>query len=303
MAENIPTNDPRKIGIVGIGTMGFNMMKALIAAGHTVYVCDKDKQRIIKAQEIGAGPVESPRDSARLTDITLLSLPMPADVAGVVFGKEGIVSGAQKGHIIVDLSTVDPFSTKKNAEIAAGSGIGYLDAPVLGRPQACGKWTLPVGGEKSDLDKVSGVLEAVAKKVVYCGPSGTGNIIKLLNNMMFSNLNTMIAEIMALSAKLGLDPKVFYDTISQSGAATVSNLFLEMGPKIFSRDFSCLFSVDLLHKDINLGMEMARQVEAPLFITPAAQLLNEISRARKLNKEDTSAVVKVYEDIYGVEVK
>jgi 3-hydroxyisobutyrate dehydrogenase-like beta-hydroxyacid dehydrogenase len=84
MAENIPANGLRKIGIVGIGTMGFNIAKALITVGHTVFVCDKNKQRTIKAQEIGARPVESPQTGARLTDITLLSLPMPADVTAVM---------------------------------------------------------------------------------------------------------------------------------------------------------------------------------------------------------------------------
>ena len=153
------------------------------------------------------------------------------------------------------------------------------------------------------MEQVTKILEVIAKRVVYCGPSGTGNIIKLLNNMMFGTMNTMVTEIMALSAKVGLDPKVFYDTISQSGAATVSNLFLELGPKILSRDFSSLFSVELLNKDMLLGIQMARQVEAPLFVTPAAQLPVEIAKVKRLNKEDTSAVVKIYEDIYGIQVK
>ena len=133
--------------------------------------------------------------------------------------------------------------------------------------------------------------------------SGTGNVIKLLNNLMFGTLNVIIAEIMALSAKLGLDPKVFYDTLVQSGVGTVSNLFLEMGPRILSRDFSPLFSIELLHKDMALGIQMAKKEEIPLFIIPAAQLLNEIAKSKKLNKEDTSAVVKIYEDLYRVKVK
>ena len=139
----------KSIGIVGVGTMGSNMAKAFIAAGYEVFVCDKDKARIISAQEIGAKPADNPQNIARLTDVTLLSLPMPADVESVVLGEEGILSKAKKGHIIVDLSTIDPFTTRRNAEIATKKGVGYLDAPVLGRPFACGKWTLPVGGEKT----------------------------------------------------------------------------------------------------------------------------------------------------------
>ena len=82
----------------------------------------------------------------------MLSLPMPKDVESVVCGQDGVLAGAQKGHIIVDTSTVDPFSTRKNAEIAKNSGIGYIDASVLGRPQACGTWTLPIGGDVSVME-------------------------------------------------------------------------------------------------------------------------------------------------------
>lgn len=292
-----------KIGMIGLGTMGFEMVKALLEAKYEVFACDIDSKKVDRAKELGARAAGSPRESAEVTDISLLSLPMPKDVEMVVCGQAGILSGAKKGHTIVDLSTTDPFSTRENAEKAGKSGVGYLDAPVLGRPAACGKWTIPVGGEKYDLEKAGKIMEVLASKVIYIGPSGSGNIVKLLNNAMFGVINMISVEILALCAKLGMDPSVLYETIAKSGAASVSNLFIALGPKVLARDFEPVFAIDLLHKDMDLEIQMAKKVGVPSFMPSAAQILNEIARAKGLGKEDTGAIVKIYEGIFGVQVK
>ena len=292
-----------KIGVIGVGVMGFNMTKALVEAKYEVFVHDIDNKKVVRAEGVGAKVAGSPKKSAEITDISLLSLPKSEDVELVVCGQEGILSGAKKGHIIVDLSTVDSFSTRRNAERTRRNGVGYLDAPVLGRPQACGKWTLPVGGEKDDLERVREILEVVASKVVHVRPSGSGNTIKLLNNLMFGVINMISVEILALCAKLGMDPAVFHETIAKSGAASVSNLFVEIGPKVLARDFKPVFSIELLHKDMELGIQMAKKAGVPIFVAPAAQTLNEIAKSKGLGKEDTAAVVKIYEEFFGIQVK
>ncbi len=292
-----------KIGLIGVGTMGSRMAANLVKAGYTLYARDIDPRAEKRAADIGAAVVDSPREVAQHADIILLSLPLPADVAAVVNGPDGILSGSRPGQVIVDLSTVEPFSTQRNAELAAARGVAYLDAPVLGRPQGCGNWTLPVGGDAPALEKCRPVLETLAKKIVHVGPSGHGNIIKLLNNMMFGAINAVTAEIMAICAKVGMSPRVLYETIAQSGAASVSNLFIELGPKMLNRDFAPLFTTDLLHKDLSLAIGMAKQVGVPLIVGQSNQLLNEIARNKGWGADDTSGVVRVFEDVLGVEVK
>jgi 3-hydroxyisobutyrate dehydrogenase-like beta-hydroxyacid dehydrogenase len=110
------------------------------------------------------------------------------------------------------------------------------------------------------------------------------------------------AEVMAICARAGTPPQVFFDMVSGSGAATVSNLFLELGPKMLNRDYSPLFAIDLLCKDNGLALQMASDVGAPAVISRATQMLNEIARAEGLGAEDTSALVKVYERLYGTHV-
>jgi len=291
------------VGIIGVGTMGFKMAGKLTNAGYAVFARDIDEVAEERARKLGAKVVNSPKEVAEYAEIILLSLPMPSDVKEVVFGEDGILTNPKNNRIIVDLSTVDPFSTQHNAEEAKKVGVGYIDAPVLGRPQKCGNWTLPVGGGKKDLEKVRKVLEILAAKIIYVGPSGYGNIVKLLNNMMFGAINSVTAEILAICTKLGMSPKVLYETIANSGAASVSNLFRELGPKILNRDFEPLFAIDLLHKDVRLGIQMAKQVGVPLFVSEANQRLNEMTKLMGFGKEDTASVIKVYEKLLNIEVK
>lgn len=292
-----------KVGIVGVGTMGFRMVESLIRADYTVFTRDIDETAEKRARKLGAKVVNSPREMVEVAGIILLSLPMPSDVETVVLGDDGILKNPKSNRVIVDLSTVDPFSTQRNAKKAKKVGIGYIDAPVLGRPQNCGNWTLPVGGEKQNLEKSRQVLETLASNIIYVGPSGYGNIVKLLNNMMLGAINSITAEILATCTKLGMSPKVFYETVANSGAASVSNLFKELGPKILNRDFKPLFTINLLHKDVNLGIQMAKKVGVPLFVSEANQRLNEMAKLKGFGKEDTASVVKIYEELLNIEVK
>ncbi len=291
------------VGIIGIGIMGSKMTEKLINAGYTVFARDIDEVVEERARKLGAKIVNSPKEVAEYAEVILLSLPMPSDVKEVVLGDDGILTNPKDNRIIVDLSTVDPFFTQHNAEEARKVGVGYIDAPVLGRPQNYGNWTLPVGGDKKDLEKSRKVLEVLAAKIIYVGPSGYGNIVKLLNNMMFGAINSITVEILTICAKLGMSPKVLYETIANSEAASVSGLFKELGPKILARDFEPLFAIDLLHKDIGLGIQMAKQIGVPLFVSEANQRLNEMAKLMGFGKEDTASVIKVYEKLLNIEVK
>ena len=292
-----------KVGLIGIGTMGSRMGTKFVEGGFEVFGYDASPAAAARARESGISVVDSPAAVAKEAEVVVLSLPMPADVAAAVAGPEGLLAASRAGQVIVDMSTVDPMSTRRMAALAAAKSVDYLDAPVLGRPQGCGNWTLPVGGDVAALERARPVLEKVAKRIELVGGSGNGNVVKLLNNLMFGAINAVTAEIMALSAKVEMEPRVLFDLIANSGAATVSNLFKELGPKMLGRDYSPLFAVDLLHKDNMLALEMAREYKAPMPLSQATQLLNEMARARGLGAEDTSALVKLYEGFYGVEVK
>jgi 3-hydroxyisobutyrate dehydrogenase-like beta-hydroxyacid dehydrogenase len=238
---------------------------------------------------------------AEQTEIVLLVLPGPPQIEAVVTGNRGLLTRPHAGQIIIDMSTVDPATTRRMGARAEKVGVGYLDAPILGRPSALGRWVLPVGGDPLTLDHCRPVLESLARKVIHVGPLGAGNTLKLLNALMFSAINAMTAEMMAVSVKAGMSPKVLFETLSESEAATVSGLFREVGAKIVARDFEPIFPVDLMCKDNRLAIAMARDCNAPPILASTVQVLNELASARGMGAEDTSALVKVYQALFDVE--
>lgn len=284
-----------RIGVIGLGAMGGRIAEALAAAGHTVVGCDVSPETRQRMSGGLAECVAEAQDAARGAAAVLLSLPAAAQVESAVAGPRGVLQTAAPGSVVVDLSTVEPATSRGLAEVAAARGIGYLDAPVLGRPHLCGQWTLPVGGEADTLEQVRPLLEVLASRVLLVGPSGSGNALKLLNALLFGAINAATAEIMAIAPRVGLSREVFFEAVANSSAATVSPLFREVGAKILARDFAPVFTLDLLHKDNGLGLSMARDAGAPLILATTVQLLNELGQAQGCGTQDSSALVRVYE--------
>ena len=291
-----------RVGLVGFGIMGAAMAPRMMAAGYSVAVFDSSADAMDGAAAIGCIAADSPYELARETGVTIISLPRPEHVVGVVrTGADCLLAGAGQGSVIVDTSTVDPATSQHNAAAAMKTGVGYLDAPVLGRPAGVGSWTLPVGGDVDHLDTAAPVLKTFAANIVHVGPSGQGNKLKLLNNLMFGAINAVTCEVFAAAERLGMDPGVLFDTVVDSGAATVSNLFRELGPKIVGHDFVPAFSIDNLEKDVGLGLAMARDAGMTLAVSEAGQRLNRRAQAAGLGGEDTAAIVKIVEHDASVE--
>lgn len=288
------------IGLVGVGTMGSLIATSLLEAGHNVVACDVEPHAVRRAREAGASVVERPQQVAERTDIILLVLPGPSQVDIAVTGESGLLAGARPGPVIVDMSTVDPATTRRMGNRAQEVGVDYLDAPILGRPGAFGSWVLPVGGDAAIVARCRPVLEVVARKVIHVGPLGAGHTLKLLNALMFSAINAMTAEMMAVASRIGIEPKLLYDTITSSQAGTVSNLFKELGGRIASGNYDDpTFTVDLLIKDIRLGVKMAKEGGAPPILGRTVELINEIAQTQGLGSSDTSATWQSYLRLWG----
>lgn len=294
MAPVQPGDGP--IGLVGVGIMGSGIARRLIEHGYEVVAFDKSGDAMSGARQMGCTTAATPAEVASRAWVVLISLPKPEHVVDVVRGgDDSLLAGAREGAVIVDVSTVDPATSRDNAKAAVEKGVGYLDCPILGRPAAAGHWTLPSGGEAEHLALVTPVLETFADRIVHVGPSGQGNMLKLLNNLMFGAINAITCEVFALGERLGMDSQFMFDTIVDSGAGTVSNLFRDIGPKIAGREFSANFSIDNMAKDVGLGIAMAGEVGMTLEVSESGQRANCKAQEAGLGSEDTSAVVKVFE--------
>lgn len=287
------------VGLMGFGTMGSKAAEKILQAGHSLWVYDANPAAGDKARALGASVAASPAEAAAQADLFFMFLPGPREVEACVTGPSGLLSKARPGASLVDLSTVGPGSTQRMAAAARAKQVGYLDAPVLGRPASIGNWALPVGGDAEVLERCRPVLALLAAKIFHIGPSGSGNRVKLLNQLMFGAINAMTAEMMAIAAKMGISPGVLYETISASQAATVSNLFKELGRRISAEDYSDpTFTVDLLVKDVRLAAQMAGESGAPPILARTVELINEMAQAQGLGNRDTAIMWKSYGKIW-----
>jgi 3-hydroxyisobutyrate dehydrogenase len=290
----------KSVGLLGAGTMGLAAGRKILEAGRSLLVFDISSGAQEKARSMGARVAATPAEVAGQVDMVILFLPGPKEVEWCVAGQDGLLQGSHSGLVIVDMSTVDPGVTRRMAELAFRRGVGYLDAPVLGRPAAIGNWALPVGGRQQDLEQCRPILDLFATKIFHIGESGSGNKVKLLNQLMFGAINAMTAEMMAIAEKIGISQKVLFETISSSQAATVSNLFKELGGRIAAENYeNPTFTVNLLIKDVRLAVEMAKAGDAPPLLGRTVELINEIARAQGFGDNDTSIMWKSVRKIWG----
>ncbi len=287
------------IGFIGCGRMGMCMLEAVIKNNYKAVVYDPFEGAREKAKSLGAITVDTPAQVAKEAKVILMSLPGPVQLEEVMVGADGIKEYLTGEHIVIDTSTVEPQTSRTLAAHAKEKNAEYLDCPILGRPSAAGKWLLPTGGNQEALEKVKPILLTFSSDAIHVGESGAGNALKLVNQLMFSSINAVSAEAMAICENVGVSKEVFYQVVSSSSAATVSGLFKEVGKCIVNDSFETpSFTVDLLSKDTKLAMKMASEAKAPSIIAATAQMYNEIASSQGMGGEDTAALYKTFVQHY-----
>jgi 3-hydroxyisobutyrate dehydrogenase-like beta-hydroxyacid dehydrogenase len=287
-----------RVAVIGLGVMGRAAASALVGAGHEVAASDPSPDAGERASELGAGFENTPDRAVQDAKVALMFLPGPDQVRSVVTGDNGILAAGPSRIVIVDHSTSDPVSAREMADLVEAEGDGWIDAPILGRPSAVGRWALPIGATEGALANAGDVLKCYAGQIFEVGGPGAGHTIKLLNQMMFGAINAMTAEMMAASEKLGVPPAQLYEIITASQAGTVSNLFKELGGRISENRYaSPTFSTRLLEKDVRLGLEMARQAGVETALGRVVAQMNEQALDRGLGDLDSSAMWKGLRDV------
>lgn len=283
----------RAVAVLGLGNMGGRSATRLAAAGASVTGFDPLPAARDRAAAGGDVTVVDTADAAvRDAEVVLVSVPMPADVLAIA---RDVLADLPAATIVVDISTIDPTTAQEAARIVGASGATYVESPVLGRPEACGEWTLVAGGPADRIEHVRDLLEgSIAKQVVHAGDVGSGSTVKLLNNLMFGAINAVTAEVFNVARLAGVPPERFAAIVGTSGAATVSPLFGHLSRRIPEGDFSPNFGLGLLQKDNRLALQLARQVGGPSFLATTVDEVNALA-GRDWAAEDTSAVYRLYE--------
>ena len=292
-----------RIGFVGLGTMGGPMARRLAAQGHQVTGYDVDGARAARAREGGVTLATSPGGAAENADAVLSSLPDPAALRRAYLGADGVLSTVKAGATLLDLSTVDPDSWREVAAAARVKGVDCLDAPVSGGPAEAGngKLVFLVGGDGAVVERCRTLLLTLGTEIHHVGPLGSGQIIKLVNNVMSIGNVAVAAEAMVLGVKAGMDPQRLFDILSTSGGR--SHHFLKRFPNVLAGDFTPYFGIALSRKDIALALGMAAKLEVPMFVASTVRQVYEAAHAEGFGQLDMAAVTKLYEHWTGVTVR
>ncbi|HRU32303.1 MAG TPA: 2-hydroxy-3-oxopropionate reductase [bacterium] len=292
-----------KIGFIGLGIMGKPMAKNLMRAGYSLIVYDINKEPVKELMSLGAEGGSSPKDVAERTDIIITMLPDSPQVKDVILGENGVLEGARRGAIIIDMSSIAPAVSKEVAIKAEEKGVEFLDAPVSGgEPKAIdGTLAIMVGGKKEVLDRCYDILNKMGSSITLCGEAGAGNITKLANQIIVALNIAAMSEALVLGTKAGVDPEIIYKAIR--GGLAGSTVLDAKVPKVLARDFSPGFKIDFHIKDLKNAISTAHEVGVPL---PLTSQIMEILQALKVDGKglsDHSAVIQFYEELAKVEVK
>lgn len=290
------------IGFIGLGVMGKPMAKNLLKAGYKLVVADLNKSAVNELVELGADSCESYSEIAQNCEVVILMLPNSSNVKDVVLQKGGIIEGAKKGSVVIDMSSIAPLVSREVYGKLLSVGVDMLDAPVSGgEPKAIdGTLSVMIGGKKEVFDKYYDLIKIMAGSVVYVGESGSGNIAKLCNQIIVAINISAVSEALMLAKKAGVDVEVLYQAIR--GGLAGSAVMEAKVPMIIERNFQPGFKIDLHIKDLNNVIETSHQIGVPLPMT--AQVM-EIMQAIKLDgcgTEDHSSIIKYYEKITNIEI-
>jgi 3-hydroxyisobutyrate dehydrogenase-like beta-hydroxyacid dehydrogenase len=283
------------LGFIGIGKMGRPMTERLLAAGHTVHVFNRSRDKA--AAVTGARVADSARGVAERATIVMTALPTP-DAVATVYAE--LADAAREGQIFVDHSTVSPDLNRACAQRLGPAA--FLDAPVSGGPAGAeaGTLTVMVGGDQGVFDRALPIFQGFGKNIRLCGPVGAGQVVKLINQLLVGVHTAAIAEAAVFGARLGADPQIVLELLGTSFGG--STMMTRNMPRFVSRDFSGATPVSLILKDLGVIHDEAKAAGVPLLLGALAEQRFLEACARGQGDEDMSSLVRLWEEPAGVTV-
>ncbi len=267
------------VGLIGLGLMGQPMGANLLKAGFSLTVWNRTPERAEKLVAAGARAAKSPREMAAASDVLITIVSDPPAVEQVLWGDAGALDGLRRGSVLVDSSTVSPDLARRAAAACKERGVEFLDAPVTGGTWGAekGELVMMVGGAAETLTRVEPVFAAIAKRWFLLGPNGAGQTVKLAMNMLLALEVQALAEALALVTAGGVKGERLVEVMQSSmGRAPVLDV---KAPMLLQHNYTPSFPLRLMHKDLRLATELAREVNVDLPAGSAARdLYGEVLR-------------------------
>jgi 3-hydroxyisobutyrate dehydrogenase-like beta-hydroxyacid dehydrogenase len=288
-----------RVAFLGLGIMGQAMATNLVKAGHEVTVWNRTPGKLV--EEAGIAP--TPAAAAQGAEVVWLCVSDTDAVEEVIFGKDGVDASLAGGMIIADSSTISPSATTKFAERLAAKGVAWVDAPMTGSKIGARDGTLVfiVGGDEAPVERLKPLFAAMGKKTFRMGETGKGQATKLAMNLQIAMIFEGFAEALTLATKLGVDPKQLLSLIEATMVR--SGVVDYKGPFILERDFTPNFPLRLMHKDIRLTLEAAKEARVKLPGLETVEEIYEMATEDGHKDLDYAATLTLLEKWAGVQVK
>ena len=292
-----------ELGFVGLGTMGGGVAKRLLEAGHTVHGWNRTKSKAQWLVDLGLRLADSPREVAERSEIVFTMVTNTAAAKAVTEGPDGILLGLGRGDVYVDMSTQSPAGIRVLAERVAELGAAMLDAPVSGSVSTLeqGKLSIMVGGDADVYERVRPVLLAIGPKVFHVGANGSAVTLKLAINLQLHVQMVAFSEGVLLAEKSGIARETAVEVMLSSVIA--SPMVAYRGPFVLEQPDEAWFDINMMQKDMNLALELGRELDVPLPTTASTNELLTAARALGLEDKDFAVVFDVLARMSGIETE
>ena len=298
MTTNSENAKPR-IGFIGLGHMGSHMALRLIGAGYQLTVYDRTKQRAQEIAQRGASIAQTPRELAASSQVVMSCVTDDEALYDVMFGPDGALSGARKGNMFIDMSTVSPDASRRIYQAAKEKGVPMLDAAVSGSVPQVEQGTLVifVGGDEAIYEQCKPVLSVLGQECFYIGASGMGTTMKLVVNTLLGLGLQAVAEAIILGEKSGIEKGKLLDVLGQT--AVIAPTHKAKLDNVRKEEYPPNFILPLMFKDFGLVMKQAEALAVPMPSTAAAHQMYAAAMAKGL-EDDYSVVIKFMEELAGL---
>ncbi|MGB2814839.1 MAG: NAD(P)-dependent oxidoreductase [Dehalococcoidales bacterium] len=292
----------KRIGFIGLGSMGKAMATNILKAGFPLTVYDIKKEPLAEMEKLGANVASSIKELGKKSDVVVVMVLNYPQIKQILTPPEGLLGGMRPGTTIIVTSTISPLEIVEIEEMARQHGVTVVDSAVSGGHERAveGTLVLMVGAGEKAFKENKPLLKAMGKHIYYTGGVGKGQTAKMINQLLVGAHQVAAAEALVMAKKLGMDLKVLHEIISNSlGDSAIWRMF---GPRMIDRDFEPRGAINTMTKDLRAIMQTAVELGTPILVSSVTYQILNIADSRGLAEKDCAALITIFEDYAGIKM-
>ena len=292
----------KRIGFIGLGSMGKPMATNILKAGFPLTVYDIRKEPLAEMEKLGANIAKSVKELGKVSDTVVVMVLNYPQIKQILTPPDGLLGGMRRGSTLIVTSTISPLEIMEVEKMASQQGVTVVDSAVSGGHERAveGALVLMVGAEEKVFKENEPLLKSMGKHVYYTGGVGKGQTVKMINQLLVGAYQVAAAEALVMAKKMGMDLKVLHEIISNSlGDSAIWRMF---GSRMVSRDFEPKGAINTMSKDMRSIMQTAIEIGTPVFLSSIPYQVFEMAESRGLGEKDCAAIITIFEEYAGIKM-